>query len=118
MSFAESIRTCFSKYVEINGRATRSEYWWFALFTALVYAVLVVLVAVVNSVWPLIFLLALILPSLAVSIRRLHDTSRSGWWYLLSIVPFCSLVLLVFFCLDSHGDNQYGPNPKAQAHSV
>jgi len=57
--------------------------------------------------------LALIIPSLAVTVRRLHDTGRSGWWWLISIVPFGSIVLFVFTVLDSQpGDNQWGPNPK------
>jgi uncharacterized membrane protein YhaH (DUF805 family) len=61
----------------------------------------------------LVVALGLFLPSLAVTVRRLHDTGRSGWWYLISLVPFGGIVLLVFCCLDStSGPNQFGPNPK------
>lgn len=64
----------------------------------------------------LLFWLATIVPSLAVTIRRLHDTGKSGWWVLLGLIPFVGLVLLVFLALDGEpGDNQYGPSPKAAA---
>ena len=112
MSFVDAVRTCFSKYADFSGRARRSEYWWFALFYGLVTLVLVLLVYVTGSSLPMLLILGLVVPTIAVSVRRLHDTSKSGWWYLLSFVPFGSIVLLVFFCLDSHPDNQYGPNPK------
>ena len=92
MNFQHSIRVCFSKYADFNGRATRSEYWWFSLFIALVYLVL----AVVNEVLPGIFALATLLPTLAVTVRRLHDTERSGWWLLICLVPFIGLVLFYF----------------------
>ncbi len=63
--------------------------------------------------------LALLLPSIAVAIRRLHDTSRSGWWILLVLIPIVGwIILIVFYCQDSHGDNQYGPSPKAAAPAV
>ena len=92
MNFQQSIMVCFSKYADFNGRATRSEYWWFSLFIALVYLVL----AVVNEVLPGIFALATLLPTLAVTVRRLHDTERSGWWLLICLVPFIGLVLFYF----------------------
>ena len=63
--------------------------------------------------------LALLLPSLAVAIRRLHDTSRSGWWILLGLIPIVGwIILIVFYCQDSHGDNEHGPSPKAAAPTV
>ena len=113
MSFVDAVRTCFSKYADFSGRARRAEYWWWALFNLLVTAVLVVLMYMLGSTLVLIPLLGIVLPGLAVTVRRLHDTSRSGWWYFVSLVPFVGGIMLqLLCCLDSHPDNQYGPNPK------
>ena len=85
MSFAESVSTCFRKYIVFSGRAQRSEYWWFFLFTFIISVVL----GIIGSVAPVlqflewVFSLAVLLPSLAVTVRRLHDTNRTGWWILL-----------------------------------
>jgi uncharacterized membrane protein YhaH (DUF805 family) len=113
MSFAESVRSCFSKYVTWNGRAGRAEYWWFALFVLIFYVVGAVITAAVHSAIPVIlFALVIILPSLAVTVRRLHDTGRSGWWYWISLVPLVGgIILLVFLCTGSEGPNQYGSGP-------
>ena len=122
MGFAEAVKSCFDQYVGFSGRARRSEYWWFYLFAVLVFVVTTVLDVVIGTGFEgtgygwltLVAALALLLPGLAVSIRRLHDTSRSGWWYLIGLVPFVGgIILLVFYCLDSHPDNKYGPSPKA-----
>ena len=97
MSFSDSIKTCFQKYIEFSGRASRSEYWWFALFILVVSVAL----SVVAIVLPLlsflewIFALAVLLPSLAVGARRLHDTNRTGWWQLLHLAPIVGVVLIV-----------------------
>jgi uncharacterized membrane protein YhaH (DUF805 family) len=96
MTFAESIRTCFSKYADFNGTASRSEFWWFMLFVFLVGAVL----SLVSTTLASIFYLAVLLPDLAVGARRLHDTGRSGWWQLLLIVPFGVIVLIVFWVME------------------
>jgi uncharacterized membrane protein YhaH (DUF805 family) len=127
MGFAEAVQTCLQKYVGFSGRARRSEYWWFFLFTILVSIVASGLdnllgtmsdttnVGVIGSIASL----ALLLPSLAVAIRRLHDTSRSGWWILIGLIPIVGwIILIVFYVQDSHGDNQYGPSPKAVAPAV
>jgi len=79
MTFGESIVACFSKYAAFNGRAARPEYWWWVLFTALVSAA----TGVVSETLSALFSLAILLPSLAVGARRLHDTDRSGWFLLL-----------------------------------
>jgi uncharacterized membrane protein YhaH (DUF805 family) len=111
-----------NKYAVFSGRARRAEYWYFALYYLIFYAVLCV-VDVVTGTYDTksamgllsgLYALILIIPSLAVSVRRLHDTGRSGWWLLISFLPLVGfIVLLVFFCQDSHpGANQYGPNPK------
>lgn len=120
MSFADAVRTCLSKYADFSGRARRSEYWWFVLFTLLVSIVGSMLDALLGTDFDSrggvingLLSLALLLPSLAVGARRLHDTSRSGWWLLIGLVPILgAVVLVVFFVLDSHADNQYGPRPK------
>lgn len=120
MSFATAVRTCLSKYVDFSGRARRSEYWYFFLFFMIVSFVAGFIDGLLGmttfagfGILSIVVLLALLLPSLAVAVRRLHDTDRTGWWLLLGFIPFAGLVLLVFYCLDSKpGDNQYGPNPK------
>jgi uncharacterized membrane protein YhaH (DUF805 family) len=93
MTFAESVRTCFSKYADFNGVASRSEFWWFILF------VFVVAVAL-NFVSPTlanVVSLGLLLPQLAVGARRLHDTGKSGWWQLLLLLPVIGLIVLIVF---------------------
>jgi len=115
MSFAESIRTCLSKYATFSGRARRSEFWWFTLFLVVLYIVAAIIDAAIGiRIIELLLILATILPSLAVTARRLHDTGRTGWWILIGIIPIIGdLVLLVFECMDSQpGANQYGPSPK------
>jgi uncharacterized membrane protein YhaH (DUF805 family) len=113
MSFAESVRSCFSKFVTWSGRAGRAEYWWFALFSLLLYVVGAVITVAAHSAIPVIVVvLIIILPSIAVAVRRLHDTGRSGWWYWISLVPLVGgIVLLVFLLTGSQGANQYGTGP-------
>ncbi|WP_306602566.1 DUF805 domain-containing protein [Azonexus sp.] len=93
MTFGESISTCFSKYATFDGRATRSEYWWFALFTFLASVILGMISETASGV----FSLAVLLPSLAVGARRLHDTDRSGWFLLLWLLPIIGWIVLLFF---------------------
>ena len=117
MNFQDAVRTCLTKYVDFNGRARRSEYWFFFLFNVMVSIVANIIDAAVGTTAiSLLAALALFLPSLAVAIRRLHDTSRSGWWVLIGLIPIVGwIILIVFYCQDSHGDNKYGPSPKANA---
>ncbi|HLJ78170.1 MAG TPA: DUF805 domain-containing protein [Acidobacteriaceae bacterium] len=114
----------WQKYAQFSGRSRRREYWMFTLINSVACAVLygAAMVALLNGSNGSMFLLFLLLgayglaaliPSLAVSVRRLHDTNKTGWWLLLCLVPFGGLIIIVFQCLDSDpGDNQYGPNPK------
>jgi uncharacterized membrane protein YhaH (DUF805 family) len=118
MSFTDAIRSVFSQYVGFTGRARRSEYWYWVLFTIILSVIASLLQRAVNNsqngVITSIVGLAILLPSLAVAVRRLHDTSRSGWWILLGLIPVVgTIILIVFYVQDSHGDNQYGPSPKA-----
>lgn len=107
------------KYAQFSGRSTRSEYWYFVLFNALAYAAISIAEGIFSSGGLLLgfYGLAVLIPSFAVFFRRLHDTGRSGWWWLIGIVPVIGgIVLFVFMVLDSQpGDNRYGPNPKGVA---
>jgi uncharacterized membrane protein YhaH (DUF805 family) len=102
-------------YVGFYGRASRKEYWMFILFNFIFALILSIVENAIGLPYVLttIYYLALLLPSLAVSIRRLHDTGRSGWWVLISLIPLIgSIILIVFFCLESQETkNQHGPNP-------
>jgi uncharacterized membrane protein YhaH (DUF805 family) len=110
------------KYADFSGRARRKEYWMFGLLVVIVSLVVGVIEGVmglggtVGTYGPLslLFLAAILVPSLAVGARRLHDTGRSGWWLLIGLVPIIgSIVLLIFFVLDGNdGPNEYGPDPK------
>jgi uncharacterized membrane protein YhaH (DUF805 family) len=109
-------------YANFSGRARRKEYWYFALGNLLAIVLLTVVDLSVGTyneeleigVFSGLYLLAVLIPSIAVGVRRLHDTGRSGWWLLLSAVPVVgALVILYFTVLDSEpGANEYGPNPK------
>jgi uncharacterized membrane protein YhaH (DUF805 family) len=114
VSFTDAIRDAFSKYVTFIGRSSRSAYWWFYLFNLIVVIVAYALDVALGTGGILYGLsaLALLLPNLAVSVRRLHDTGRSGWWLLIALIPLIgAIVLLVFFVQDSDGPNQYGQGP-------
>ena len=108
VSFGEAIKRFFSNYVNFTDRARRSEFWWVVLFNLLINMAIGAFAPAMSG----LFSLAIFLPSIAVGVRRLHDVGKSGWWYLLVLVPFGALVLLVWFCMDSKGDNVWGPNPK------
>ena len=122
MSFGDAVKTCFSKYVTFTGRARRSEYWWYALFAFVLGWVAVIVdysMGWINremgiGVCSGILSLALFLPSLAACVRRLHDTGRSGWWYLIGLIPLVGpIVLLIFLVLDSKPEeNRFGASPK------
>ncbi|GIF63442.1 DUF805 domain-containing protein [Asanoa ishikariensis] len=123
MSFTDSIKAVLTNYVGFSGRARRSEYWWFVVFSILVNVVARILDSVLfdtttsgTGIIGGIVGLALFLPGLAVAIRRLHDTDRSGWWVLLALIPIIgAIVLIVFMAGDSKpGTNRFGANPKEQ----
>ena len=108
------------KYAVFSGRARRMEYWMFALFSTIIIIVLGVVDSVIGTtvepginIISSVYLLAVLVPSLAVSIRRLHDTGRSGWWLLINLTCVGVFVILFFmFQAGKPGSNQYGPNPK------
>lgn len=103
------------KYADFSGRARRKEYWMYIL----IYFVLCIIVSALDAFLgmgflSLIFSIALLIPSLSIATRRLHDTGRSGWWQLIALLPLIGfIVLLVFLLQDSREENDYGVNPKA-----
>ena len=111
------------KYAVFSGRARRMEYWMFILFNIIITVVLALIDYLTGTFSPRagigllggLYALAVLIPSLAVTVRRLHDTDRTGWWILIGLIPVIGgIVLLIFMLLDSQSDaNRYGPNPKA-----
>jgi uncharacterized membrane protein YhaH (DUF805 family) len=125
MGFGEAVGAFFGRYFDFQGRSRRSEYWFTYLFLMIVvlvaYAAMFAfagsaggeaLFGLIAGVLGL-FYLAILIPSIAIAVRRLHDTDRSGWWLLIGIIPFGGIVLLIFFCMaGTVGPNKYGPDPK------
>lgn len=113
MSFVEAMESVSSNFANFSGRARRSEYWYFALLVFAVGVALGILnMPLLGELWTLVTLV----PSLAVTWRRLHDVGKSGMWSLIAFVPMVgAIILLIWTCKDSqYGDNEYGPNPKMQ----
>ena len=104
------------KYAVFSGRARRKEYWFFILFNAIISFALIIIEYLAGGPGFVvgIYYLAIAIPSLAVLVRRLHDTDRSGWWFFINFVPLIGgIIILVFTVQDSQPDeNRYGPNPK------
>jgi uncharacterized membrane protein YhaH (DUF805 family) len=118
MTFGAAVSSVLTQYTGFSGRARRSEFWWYTLFASAVYLVVALIDAAMNTtLLGLIVSLGLLLPTLAVTVRRLHDTGRSGWWILIGLIPLAgAIVLLVFECTDSEpGPNRFGPSPKSAA---
>jgi uncharacterized membrane protein YhaH (DUF805 family) len=110
------------KYAVFTGRARRREYWMFTLVNVLISIALGIVDAIIGTdfgagygILGTIYGLAVVIPSIAVGVRRLHDTGRTGWWILIGLVPCAGfIVLIVFYAMDGQRwDNQYGPDPKA-----
>ena len=103
-----------TKYADFTGRASRKEYWMFVLFFFILLIGFLVLGALIGFPFVvLIYTLGLMIPCISIAVRRLHDTSRSGWWLLIKLIPLIgAIILIIFLVQDSHEENQYGPNPK------
>lgn len=103
------------KYADFTGRARRQQYWMFILFYLLFYIGLTIVDALTGSyVLTTLYTLALLVPSISIAARRLHDTGRTGWWQLIALIPVIGgIVLLVFLVQDSDADNEFGENPKS-----
>ncbi len=106
-------------FADFSGRARRPEYWFFILFvyiiTLVMYGIDFVALDAAESGYGIlssIFSLVILVPSISLAVRRLHDTGRSGWWYLVCLIPLGGLVLIYFLVQDSESDNQYGPSLK------
>ncbi|MFD0981735.1 DUF805 domain-containing protein [Tropicimonas aquimaris] len=118
MKFQDAVRTCLNKYAVFSGRARRPEYWWFALFNLIGSVVTQSLdrmvfgpdMGVLGALWGL----ALLVPSIAVGVRRLHDLDKSGWWLLIALIPILGTLLLIYWFIQpgTRGPNQYGPEPR------
>jgi uncharacterized membrane protein YhaH (DUF805 family) len=104
MNFIDAIKICFVKYADFNGCASRPEFWWWTLFT--VIATLSVQVVSDNLSWA--FTMATFLPGIAVGMRRLHDTDRSGWWQLLYFLPIIGWIFLIIWCAEEGKSNSCG----------
>lgn len=125
MNMQTAIRSVFTKYVEFNGRAARSEFWYWVLFIVLVSIGLSIIDGAIiapmtgheafakeaSQPLQMLFNLATLLPTLAVIVRRLHDTDRSGWWVLLGLIPVIGNLILLWWYIQAgtEGDNEYGP---------
>jgi uncharacterized membrane protein YhaH (DUF805 family) len=109
MSFVQAVQVCLRKYVDFSGRAVRSEFWWFALFQVIVMVAASWLGEMVYG----LVALALVLPSLAVGARRLHDVGKSGWFLLLHLLPIIGILVLIFFWVQPSQteSNDYGVVP-------
>ena len=115
MNFQNSIKTCFQKFADFNGRASRSEFWYFYLFAILAYFISIFIAIQMPFFFAVVILLGLVLfvPALAVTARRLHDTGRSGWWQLTAYIPYvgliASIILIVIWCTEGEKKkNKYG----------
>jgi uncharacterized membrane protein YhaH (DUF805 family) len=114
----------FKRYADFSGRSQRAEYWYFTLGNFIVGFILGLIDGMMGAasqggvgLLTMIYFLGILIPSLAVSVRRLHDIGRTGWWIFVAIIPILGpLLLLYFYVLDSEpGANAYGPNPKLSA---
>ncbi len=118
------------KYAVFSGRARRKEFWMFFLFNGIIIFALVAAAMAGGSIAGgseglmflfillyMLYVLAMLIPNIAVSVRRLHDTNRSGWWLLIDLIPFIGGIIILMFMMENSqpGENRYGPNPKATA---
>jgi uncharacterized membrane protein YhaH (DUF805 family) len=120
MDFVTAVKTGLGKYATFKGRAARSEYWFFALFYFIVSTIASVIAGAAEgalSVLPVVVLIGLFVPILAVAVRRFHDVDKSGWWVLIGLVPLVGIILqLVWFCKrGTDGSNRFGDDPLAGA---
>ena len=109
MNIIEATKQYFIRYADFKGRSRRSEYWWASLSIAIIGAIVGAILGDLAYIWSL----AVLVPSIAIAVRRLHDIGKSGWWYLISLIPLVgAIIMIVWCCTDSTEDNQWGPNPK------
>lgn len=118
------IKVLKENFANFSGRARREEYWYYSLAVFVVSTILSILstagtVGVIFSIVSFLFSLCILIPGLAVSVRRLHDTGRSGWWLLLCLIPLIgAIVLLVFMVTEGQkGENKWGDDPKKEVNA-
>ena len=112
MNFVESIQTCYKKFFDFSGRASKSEYWWFQLYNAIIYVLSFVYQGDLVLLFSILIIVNLI-PVYAVGVRRIHDSDKSGWLVLISLIPLIGLYIFVLLLQDgSKGKNRFGIKPK------
>ncbi len=124
MNFFDAVKVCFVKYTNFSDRASRSEFWLFTLFTAIVSSMLAFLDPLIagesfvdyDATFPPlsnIFFVAILIPAISVSVRRLHDVNRSGWWLLIELTIIGILFPILYWCCKKgdEGENRFGPKP-------
>ena len=119
MNLVDAVKSAFTRYVDFSTRSSRSEYWW--LFLS--YIILVILLSFIDGfvlgmgILPLIVMLVYFIPTLAVTVRRLHDVGRSGWWIFIALVPLVGFLIMIYWMVISgeEGDNRFGANPLGSA---
>ena len=109
MTFLDSIETCVKKSFELKGRASKSEFWWFTLF----YFLAIFILIFINETLAIIFVIIVIPASICVTVRRLHDQNKSGFFYFLGLIPYIGGLILLFLCAmdGTRGKNKYGAPP-------
>jgi len=119
MSFQEAISSGLSRYIDFNTRSSRSEYWYWVLFVILLSIVAGVIDGIIFDAPILrsLVTLGLLVPGIAVGVRRLHDIDRSGWWYLIALIPIVGALVLIYWFVQpgTPGSNEYGDNPLGDA---
>ena len=112
MNFLESIQTCYKKFFDFSSRASKSEYWWFQLYNAIIYVLTFVFQGDLTLLFS-ILIIANIIPIWAAAVRRVHDSDKSGWMVLISVIPIIGLYVIVLLIQDgSKGKNRFGAKPK------
>ncbi|MCJ7558449.1 MAG: DUF805 domain-containing protein [Gammaproteobacteria bacterium] len=109
MEYFDDFMDALKRYAEFSGRATRKQFWMYVL----IYAAINLVLTLLGLYWlQSIFCLALLIPSLSVGARRLHDTGKSGWWQLIGLIPVLGLIVMIYLLVqESQGDNEYGVSP-------
>jgi uncharacterized membrane protein YhaH (DUF805 family) len=114
MDFMTAVKHVFANYANFSGRARRSEYWWFYLFNIIVNAVASVVDGAIGMpILAIVAFLGLIIPGIAVSVRRMHDIGKSGWWLFIVLIPLVGIILLIYWFVQrgTVGPNEYGEDP-------
>lgn len=119
MSFQEAVSSGLSRYFDFNTRSSRSEYWYWVLFVILLSIIAAVIDGIIFGapILRTLVTLGLLVPGIAVGVRRLHDIDRSGWWYLIALIPLIGALVLIYWFVQpgTQGSNEYGDNPLGDA---